>query len=167
MDGHLIRIMVTSSSSFDGDVTKSFSSRFVFDRFGGTLLPVVVFREVAKRFVGWLVVVAQSASSSSFVTTRLVLRPILLLRRIRSLLKGTPSLGFRFYKNPKYKSKVKKERSSFVCNTIKKIQLEHEERGTLQISFDAVDETRFHSTRGRRDETTREDGNFFFFFPTG
>ena len=54
-----------------------------------------------------------------------------------------------------------------MCNTIKKIQLEHEERGTLQISFDAVDETRFHSTRGRRDETTREDGNFFFFFPTG
>ena len=41
-----------------------------------------------------------------------------------------------------------------MCNTIKKIQLEHEERGTLQISFDAVDETRFHFDAGstRRDD---------------
>ena len=150
--------MVTSSSSFDGDVTKSFSSRFVFDRFGGTLLPVVVFREVAKRFVGWLVVVAQSASSSSFVTTRLVLRPILLRRRIRSLLKGTPSLGFRFYKNPKYKRKKKKERSSFVCNTIKKntIGTRRERdfadfirrRRRDEISFDAGS-TRRDDERGR------------------
>ena len=138
---------------------ESFSSRFVFDRFGGTLLPVVVFREVARRFVGWLVVVAQSASSSSFVTTRLALRPILLRRRIRSLLKGTPSLGFRFYKtlNIKERKKKKREVFLFLCVTPskKKKQLEHEERTFTEFRV-FVDETRFHSTRGRRDETTRE-----------
>ena len=160
MDGHLIiRIMVTSSSSFDGDVTKSFSSRFVFDRFGGTLLPVVVFREVAKRFVGWLVVVAQRASSSSFVTTRLALRPILLRRRIRSLLKGTPSLGFRFFKTLNIKGRKKKRGLPFfVCNTIKKntIGTRRERdfadfirrRRRDEISFDAGS-TRRDDERGR------------------
>ena len=45
-----------------------------------------------------------------------------------------------------------------MCNTqIKKIQLEHEERGTLQISFDAVDETRRRERTGTSSFFFRQD----------